>query len=266
MTALGIGVFAEAVGNGTTSYAGVFGITNTTAAKQEVVKISKATSGLGEGATIGFYGGVNKKGQIGYISDTVVTSSQYEASVVNSGVEVVRHRIESTGQHKFSSYATSASFPLPIFAGNQYKGIVLVANTGSTGVDVGKVFTTRVEYGDYNAGVSVTSAPAGTLTSNQSTYSLNGKFVTVQVSGTITYTAAQGVGTRTLTFFLPSGVNYASSSNALFSWNTFRSMTYFSKASIAVASTSVSVTLTIDTPMPANFVNEFYINLTYLTV
>jgi hypothetical protein len=268
-TGLGIGVQGRAVGGATTSYAGLFAITNGTTAKQEVVKIAKEGGvAIGSGTLVGYYLGATKKGQIGYVSTDAVagiSSSQYEATVVSGAVETVRHRIESSGQQTFSAYVDSTSFPLPIFAGNQYKGITLTANTGSTGVDVGKVFTTRVEYGDYNAGVSVTSAPAGTLTSNQSTYSLNGKFVTVQVSGTITYTAAQGVGTRTLTFFLPSGVNYVSSSNALFSWNTFRSMTYFSKASIAVASTSVSVTLTIDTPMPANFVNEFYINLTYLT-
>jgi hypothetical protein len=68
-----------------------------------------------------------------------------------------------------------------------------------------------------------------------------------------------------MTFSLPAGVPFASTANTLFTWNTFRSMTYFSRAAIAVGTTTVTVTLTIDTPMPANFVNEFYINLTYLT-
>jgi hypothetical protein len=268
-TGLGIGVQGRAIGGATTSYAGLFAITNSTTAKQEVVKIAKEGGvAIGSGTLVGYYLGATKKGQIGYVSTDAVagiSSSQYEATVVDAAVETVRHRIESTGQQTFSAYATATSFPLPIFGGNQYRGITLTANTGATGVDVGKVYTSRIEYGAYSSALSIPGAPPGTLSANATAYSLMGKYATIALSGTITYTAAQGAGTRTMTFSLPAGVPFASTANTLFTWNTFRSMTYFSRAAIAVGTTTVTVTLTIDTPMPANFVNEFYINLTYLT-
>lgn len=267
VTGLGTGVFAEAVGNGTTSYAGVFGITNTTIAKQEVVKVSKAPSGIGEGTTIGFYGS-NKQGQIGYVSDVVLASSNYEATVVPSaGVEIVRHRINSNGQHQFSAYIDETSFPLPA-TGLQLQGIMLAANVNATGTNIGKIYTIRNESGRYTSSVAIT--PAATVGTPSPTFVINGKMVTVYLTSDFTYTDVQTVPTgttvtKTLTFSLPAQAPFSSGLNWQLVFQSYRSTTYFSNSSCSVSGTNATVTLTQDVTMPANFVNKFNFIISYLT-
>jgi len=268
VTGLGIGVFAEAVGNGTTSYAGVFGTTNTTAAKQEIIKVSKNASGPGEGATIGFYGGTNKKGQIGYVSPNVVTSSQYEATVVNSGTETVRHTIYPSGQHNFSAYgAATALFAFPSAGGSTIARALAVEPSDTPQGMIYEVDIVSAVFSPTLGGW--TPATLSSTSASTSTYSVYGKLVTVNSTITFSWNSSQAATTKSLRVNLPSNYTFSQAGNLVFSWRTFRSTTYFASVNFTTGTTGtqsyIDISFTTDTTIPANFSNIFAFTFTYIT-